>query len=293
MSARELTFVVDLPEPRSAPGSRGRSATRSGERAAPRSARDRKARMLRIAGRRIRSQRDLKSVFLEERGARRPSLFVSWSARSLAPLVEVAHDERGNLRLLLFEQISADRREYLQTLFRTVISLESDVMFLDSDELAEVLSAENRGGLFVGGTVNPTDEVLVLYRGSFDRLSVPFAWFARASDVEPDFSDFAVIDHGQTIRLGAFEAGADAILYDFDPEYRSQAKKRQLKLDESWGGALRRLRELKGVPRSAFPDVSAREIARIERSEVASPRRSTVEAIAKRLGVPPEEIAGY
>ena len=112
----------------------------------------------------------------------------------------------------------------------------NDLHFLDPDELTEVISAENRGDLFVGGAVNPSEEVLVLYRGSFDRLSVPFAWFDRKSDGEPDFETFAVIDHGQTIRLGAFEVAADAILYDFDSDYRRRAKKRQLKLNDSWGG---------------------------------------------------------
>jgi hypothetical protein len=218
---------------------------------------------------------------------------VSWSAGNLAPLADVIHEERGNLRLLLFEQVTPERNEYLHTLFRTVVSLESDLHFLDPDELTEVISAENRGDLFVGGAVNPSEEVLVLYRGSFDRLSVPFAWFDRKSDVEPDFEKFAVIDHGQTIRLGAVEVAADAILYDFDSDYRRRAKKRHLNLDDSWGGALRRLRELRGVPRSGFPSISAKEVARIERGEVERPRRSTVEAIAKRLGVSPEEIATY
>jgi transcriptional regulator with XRE-family HTH domain len=53
------------------------------------------------------------------------------------------------------------------------------------------------------------------------------------------------------------------------------------------------LRELRGIPRSGFPSISAKEVARIERGDVERPRRSTVEAIARRLGVSPEEIATY
>jgi DNA-binding Xre family transcriptional regulator len=193
----------------------------------------------------------------------------------------------------LFEQVSPERKEYLQTLFRTVVSVGGDVRLLRSDELTEVLSADTRGDRFVGGAVNPVEDVVVLYRGSFDRLSVPLAWFQRVSDVQPDFADFEVIDHGQTIRFGAFEVGTDAVLYDFDSDYRSRAKKRQLELDDSLGGSLRRLRELRGVRRSDFPSISAREIGRIERGEVKRPRDDTVKGIAKRLGVSPGELLTY
>jgi transcriptional regulator with XRE-family HTH domain len=47
------------------------------------------------------------------------------------------------------------------------------------------------------------------------------------------------------------------------------------------------------VPRAGFPAISAKEIARIERGEVEQPRKSTIDAIAERLGVRPEEIAAY
>jgi hypothetical protein len=292
----EGIFVIDLPAPR-----KGRASARSVGKATKRAAKTaktasmgaRRARSLQIAGRRIRSERALKSVFLEERGARRPSLFVSSTATHLAALAGVAHQERGNLRLFLFEQVSPERREYLQTLFRTVVSVGGDVHLLRSDELAEVLSADTRGDHFVGGAVNPVEEVVVLYRGSFDRLSVPLTWFQRISDAQPDFADFEVIDYGQTVRFGEFEVATDAILYDFDPEYRSRARKRQLELDGSFGGSLRRLRELRGVRRSDFPSISAKEIARIERGEVKRPREETVKAIAKHLGVSPEELPTY
>jgi DNA-binding Xre family transcriptional regulator len=248
---------------------------------------------LRIAGRRIRSQKALKAIFLEERGARRPSVFVSSTATQLAALADVAHEERGNLRLFLFEDVSPGRKEFLQTLFRTVVSVGGDVSLLDSTELVEVLVADNRSDLFIGGTVNPVDEVVVLYRGSLDRLAVPFTWFTRVSDVAIDFADFGVADHGHTLRFGEFEVAADAILYDFDPAYRARAKKRQLRLDESFGGSLRRLRELRGVLRSDFGSISEKTLARIERGEVEQPRERTLNAIARRLDVSPEELETY
>jgi hypothetical protein len=292
MNVRDDTFVIDLPE-----GGTRRKASK----AASRRRADRRRLgefspgrlVVRIPGRRIRSQAALRRIYLEQRGTRRPALFVSRRARDLAPLAGVAHQEKGNLRLLLFEEISCARREFLQTLFRTVVAPGGAVRLLEPGELVEVLASVERDDLFIGGVVNAEEKVIVLYRGNFDRLAVPFAWFERDSTELPDFNDFEVTDHGQTVRLGDFEVATDALLYDYDPDYRARAKKRQIQLDDSLGGALRRLRILKGVSRSEFPSVSAREIARIERGEVEVPRRETLDAIAGRLGVKPEEIGTY
>ncbi len=54
-----------------------------------------------------------------------------------------------------------------------------------------------------------------------------------------------------------------------------------------------RLRKQRRLRRSDFAPVSAKEIARLERNEVATPHAKTLVAIAGRLGVRSEEIAGY
>lgn len=102
-----------------------------------------------------------------------------------------------------------------------------------------------------------------------------------------------VRDGGQTIRLGEYEAAVDALLYEVDPGYRKRAKRRELELDDSFGGALRRLRLQRGLKRADFPEVSAKEIARIERGEVEKPHDRTLRSLAARLGVSPEEIRTY
>jgi len=276
----EDTYIVEIRDRTKGPAT---GSTSAGRRVKSRA---------RIAGRRIRSKNELKSTFLNERGARRPTLFVSWTAEALAPLSTVAHEEKGNLRLLLLEQLSPARKEHWQTLFRTVVSPGSGLKLIEEEELIEVLSAENRADLFVGGTLNKEEEVVVLYRGTLDRLSVPLAWFARRSDVEPDFDQFEVVDYGNTLRFGPFEVSSDAVLFDFDPEYRARANRRQRELDDSLGGSLRRLREARGVSRSDFPSVSAKTIARIERGEVLA-RAETLQKIARRLDVQVEEICTY
>lgn len=294
MSAQAETFVIDLPGPSRKRSAKPKAAAK--KKAAKRPKKKppgARAYALKVRGERIRSQKQLREVFLSKRGDRRATLFVSSSAAQLAPLVDVAHHEVGDLRLFVWEKLAPERREYLQTLFRTVVSPGGQLQLLASDELAEVLSSDSRADLFVAGSVNRVEGVVVLYRGSLDRLAVPLRWFARPSDVEPDFDDFEVTDYGQTVRFGDFEAATDAILYAFDAKYRSRMKQRQLELDDSLGGSVRRLRELRGLRRSDFAPLSSKAIARIERGEIKSPRAATLKTIAKRVGVEPEQISTF
>lgn len=107
------------------------------------------------------------------------------------------------------------------------------------------------------------------------------------------FSASYIIDSGQTIKLGDYEAAADAVLYEFDAEFRKQEKKRRVSADKSFGGALRRLRLQRGLSREDFSPLTAKTIARIERGDVKEPHGDTLATIADRLGVKPDEIATF
>ena len=99
------------------------------------------------------------------------------------------------------------------------------VRLLPQKELLAVLAAKNRNDLFVGGAVQA--KTIVLYRGNLQSVTVPLAWFAPSgSGVRPNFSRFSIIDFGQTVKLGKYEAATDAILYDHDPIYCRRAKRR-------------------------------------------------------------------
>jgi hypothetical protein len=175
-----------------------------------------------------------------------------------------------------------------------VVSVDEGVQLLPMGELAEVLSSANRADLLIGAAVAPTDAAVVLYRGNLEPLVAPLAWFrARPDGPAPDPHDLAVTDFGQTIRLGAYEAAVDVLLYEFDEDYRRRAKKRQVETDRSLGGALRRLRLQKGLRQGDFPGVTAKEIARIERGEVKKPHQHTLTTIAKRMGVSSDDILTY
>ena len=89
------------------------------------------------------------------------------------------------------------------------------------------------------------------------------------------------------------DVAATAIPYEFDDAYRRRAKRRAVGRDESFGGALRRLRLLKGLRRSDFRGITAKAIGRIERGEVKKPHPRTMAIVAKRLGVPAAQVPTY
>ena len=126
-------------------------------------------------------------------------------------------------------------------------------------------------------------------------LTVPFSAFETSGDgTEPVFSEFAMIDCGQTVRLGAYEAAVDAILYENDREYRRRLSKQRLQAEQSFGASVRRLRKQRGLRREDFePDLSSKTIARIEQGKVKRIRAKTLGAIAEHLCVAPEELATF
>jgi hypothetical protein len=238
----------------------------------------------------LRSQAEVREAFETHW---RHALWIAPGASSMLRLAALGGSRKGDQRLLVLGRIEGARRELLHALFRFVVALEDGVKLLPSDQIAEVFASPHRDDLFIGGAVDAADRVLVLYRGNLESLVVPLAWFARPGGPRAEVDDFEVTDFGQTVRFGRFEAGTDAILYEFDPEARRRAKQRSIVKDDSFGGALRRLRLERGLRREDFDGVSAKEIARIERGEVAKPHADTIEKLAVRLGVRPEELGTY
>jgi hypothetical protein len=106
---------------------------------------------------------------------------------------------------------------FLRAVFESVVVPDDEMQVLGLDDLFEVLGSAHRANLFVGGAVVPAAKSLVLIRGDLTSLVVPFSWFvARPNGPKPDFTDFEVIDSGQTIKLGSHEAAVDAVLYELD-----------------------------------------------------------------------------
>jgi hypothetical protein len=248
--------------------------------------------LARLEGDRLRTESEIRNAL--ERSGRR----ALWVAPNVAAvrllLAALVGHSKGDQRLLALERADGARHSLLHAIFRFVVSADEGIRLLQVDQLADVLGSPNRGDLFVGVAVAPDDSALILYRGNLEPLVVPLVWFrTRPGGPKPDPANLAITDSGQTVRLGEYEAATDAILYEFDDAYRRRVKKRALERDNSFGGALRRLRLQKGLRRTDFRGLTSKEIARIERGEVKKPHPRTMAILAKRLGVRANQISTY
>ena len=202
-------------------------------------------------------------------------------------------DRHGRDRLLVTDELDSPLHEFLTALFSDVVSGPRP-SFLSIDEIGRALVARHFADLALGALVSWTREAVVVVRGDLERTIVPWSWFRPSgTGTAPDFNDVAVTDSGLAIRLGNYEASMDAILYEFDRDYRARARQRQLETDLSFGGSFRRLRMQRGLSRSGFPGISDKELGRIERGEVVRPHGATLRLIADKLGVEPGDIETY
>jgi DNA-binding Xre family transcriptional regulator len=242
----------------------------------------------------LRSDREVRDAYEHFGTRRRPVVWIVPDDSQLVALTEGGELLKSNHRLLLLDEATSVRKDLLHLLFRVVVAPGKGVNLLPIDELRDVLASDERPDLFVAGVIDPIAEVAVLYRGNLSPVVVPFAWFNRRNpSPRPNFRQFRIADYGQTVRFGRYEASSDAILYAYDPDYRRRAKERRLRQDDSLGACIHRLRLAKGLARSDFPGVSEKQIARIERGEIASVRARTLAAIASALQVQPAEITSY
>jgi len=249
--------------------------------------------LVRLDASRLRTESEIRSAL--DKSRRERVLWVAPDALSVKLLLAAfLGRSKGDQRLLALESANGARHPLLHALFRVVVSADEGIHLLPIDELADVLGSSHRADLFVGGAGAPGDAAVILYRGNLEPVIVPLPWFrARPGGPKPDLDRLAVTDFGQTVRLGEYEAATDAILYEFDNAYRRRARRRAVERDASLGGALRRLRLQKGLQRTDFRGLTAKEIARIERGEVKKPHPRTVAILAKRLGVPANQLSTY
>jgi hypothetical protein len=237
------------------------------------------------------SPRDVREAFAEApRGSvwiAPDAVFVDWLGQPPRP------PGSSGFRLIVLSRLAPSTRELAAVYFRHVLQPGADVAFLPIDQLLEVVDADNRRDLFVAGLVDEGQQQVLLYRGDLDPLTVPVEWFSggpKSPSADPDHLE--IVDHGHTVRLGSFEAAADAILYEHDREYRRKARTLELGSDATLGGSIRRLRLQRGLARGDFP-VSERTIARLERNYVQRPRARTLAAVAETLGVNMDDLASY
>jgi hypothetical protein len=73
----------------------------------------------------------------------------------------------------------------------------------------EVLTLPEARKIVLGGLVDQQTGALTVYRGDLSAVTAPSSVFMpTGAGLRPDPTDFAIIDGGQAIRLGAYEATA-------------------------------------------------------------------------------------
>jgi hypothetical protein len=223
--------------------------------------------------------------------------WVSFTRNFTDILLEKAIEARADLRGTHLITLMPPRSESIPALvglFHPVFGLIEGFQWLPKDELVEVITRDDAADRFIGGSVDAKAKTLTLLRGDIEVMVAPFSLFPKSGDgTAPDFTRLRLADYGRTIALGDYEASADAILYELDPEYRRRLKKQRRQSERTFGASLTRLRKQRRLKRSDFAPVSMKEIARLERNEVEKPHTKTLAVIAERLGVRAEEIEGY
>jgi hypothetical protein len=179
-------------------------------------------------------------------------------------------------------------------LFERVIGASSGYSWLPAEELMTVVTGKDASDRFIGGAADQQGETLALVRGNRATLVVPFSYFNESGDgTRPDFGKVSFADFGLTVALGAYEASSDGILYEFDAAYRQKLNKERRQNERTFGASLRRLRLQRGLKQGDFAPLTAKTIARIERSDVEKPHGKTLQTIAQRLGVNADQIESY
>jgi hypothetical protein len=240
---------------------------------------------------RLRNEKQIVTSFLS---AHKDSVWLAFDTSFVLHLANEVHEPKGEQRLLLFQKVAAESQHFLNAYFRFVLPSMKTMSMLPLDQLPEVLIAPNSQDLFIAVTADPDKKAVLLYRGNMEPLVIPLDWFVNGTkSPTANQRKFALDDYGQTVRFGEFEAAADAILYEFDRDFRRRARQVEIKTDKSLGASLRRLRLQKGVARSDFPGIADKTIARLERNEIVKPHDRTLAAIARKLDVPVEDLGTY
>lgn len=236
----------------------------------------------------------LRSRAQAEKAARsaRRAYWIASNASSLELLVGL-RSVRAHC-LLVLDRVAFARQEQLRTMFKRVLAADTELQFLDKGHLLDVVADDERADAFIAAVAVHEAGSLLLYRGDLSRLVVPFTFFEPSGDgTSPNFNDVGIEEYGYVIRLGDYEVASHAILYAYDVGYRRRAKARQLDLDDTFGGALKRCRLSRGLQPIDFePEVCEREIRRIE-NEGVKPRAATIQRIASCLGVSAADIQSF
>ncbi len=104
---------------------------------------------------------------------------------------------------------------------RHVIWKSERFIFPANEELFEIIStdSEKKRELVLAAAVDWKTRSVKVVRGDLSQLSVSFDAFAPApTGVNPVFENLAIIDFGQTIQFGDYEASADSLSNELESQ---------------------------------------------------------------------------
>ncbi len=196
--------------------------------------------------------------------------------------------------MIVMDKIEPCLAVTLSEFFNSVVYRQPAGSYLPLPELVEVLDTDNRPDLAIGGILDMNAGLLTLWRGDLTKLVVPLSTFnPNSSGASPDFREFRIVDYGQTLQFGEYEAAFDTVLYEYDSEYRKRLNKKRRKEERSLGASIRRLRLQRRLKRRDLAPLSEKTVARIERNEVKRIQKRTLQTLSDRLAVPIEELGGF
>ncbi len=227
--------------------------------------------------------------------AKQDSLWISFDRSLTEELLRSWHWPRKSLGgAFVMHALDAHSIPALLNCFRRLAFVTGNNV-LKADEFVEALLSEKRADLILGGNLDRETKTITLWRGNMESITVPFSAFSISGNgIKPNWDKFQVTDFGQTIQFGEYEAATDAVLYEFDPEYRRRALLQRRESEQTIGASVRRLRKQRGLRQQDFaPELDEKTIARIEQNKIKNIRATTLNALARHLRVKPGDLATY
>jgi hypothetical protein len=153
---------------------------------------------------------------------------------------------------------------------------------------AGLVSKENDGRIF---DARLEDKVLHVVSADFQRLEVPISKIAPLSKADKKTAEhFAIDEDGSYIYWPDLDLhlGWEQLQQIVDPATVQKAKQKNREFNVRYGAAIRKIREEKGLDITAIPNLSAKQLRRIERGECRLTSNSA-KKLARAHGMTPNK----
>lgn len=92
-------------------------------------------------------------------------------------------------------------------------------------KVISLLTYKERYKYIIAAKVDKEKNFLIFVRGNGASGTIDLSFFTPSGTETPDFEKLEIIDHGQTIKFGNYEAATDAILEEVERVYSNPPRK--------------------------------------------------------------------